>query len=345
MFCSEEGVRCGGHERRRIRWQNAALAGVALTLVAGCEGIQSAMAPAGREAEEIARLYWWMVGGGTVVWLAVAGLGIYAVRTKSGSGNERKFRLMIVVGGAIVPTIVLALLLVYGLRMLPRHVAIAPEGTMRISVAGEQWWWRVRYLLPEGRSIELANEIRLPVNEPVEFLLESSNVIHSFWIPSLAGKRDMMPGRVTRLAMTPTKTGLFRGACAEYCGTSHALMSFFVRVVEKDEFSTWLEEQASLAKTPTDPIAARGQQQFIANGCGACHTIRGTPAAGVIGPDLTHVGSRISLSAGILTNHANALERWIAHPQTIKPGVQMPAFGMLPRADREAMAVYLKGLK
>ncbi len=199
-----------------------------------------------------------------------------------------------------------------GLSMLPDLVAPAPEGSLKIVVSGEQWWWRVRYLPPGGEAIVLANEIRLPVGEPVEFRLESPDVIHSFWIPSLGGKMDMIPGRLTRLALEPTRTGVFRGVCAEYCGTSHALMSFYVVVMEKEEFDRWLAHQAAPAEPPAEPLAARGQELFLANGCGACHTVRGTPADGVIGPDLTHVGSRLSLAAGILPNEPDAFQRWIA---------------------------------
>lgn len=286
-----------------------------------------------------------MAIGALVIWAGVVALGIYAVRTQPRAEERRRATLMIVGGGAVFPTVVLTALLIYGLWMLPPLVARAPEGSLRVSVAGEQWWWRVRYLLPGGEAIETANEIRLPVDEPVEFVLESSNVIHSFWIPSLGGKRDMIPGRVTHLTLNPTKTGVFRGACAEYCGTAHALMSFYVTVSEKAEFAEWLDAQARVAETPASALVLRGQEQFLANGCGACHSVRGTSATGVVGPDLTHIGSRLSIGAGILTNNPLTLERWISHPNEIKPGVHMPAFEMLPKAELEAIAVYLESLK
>jgi cytochrome c oxidase subunit 2 len=193
--------------------------------------------------------------------------------------------------------------------------------------------------------VVLANEIRLPVGETVEFRLESPDVIHSFWIPSLGGKMDMIPGRVTRLALTPTKTGVFRGACAEYCGTSHALMSFDVVVHEKEGFDRWLAHQQMPAGPPGAAAAARGHELFLANGCGACHAIRGTTAKGVIGPDLTHVGSRLSIGAGTLSNTRDALVRWIARTDHVKPGVIMPSFGMLPDEQLQAMALYLEGLR
>lgn len=146
----------------------------------------------------------------------------------------------------------------------------------------------------------------------------------------------MIPGRLTYLTLRPTRTGIYRGACAEYCGTSHALMNFYVEVMERGAFTNWLAHQAKPAQQPTEPLAARGQESFFANGCSACHTVRGTPANGVIGPDLTHVGSRLSLGAGILTNEADEFRRWIAHTGQVKPGVQMPAFGMLPEEELRA---------
>ena len=318
-------------------------AGVLLS--AGCSGVQSALDPAGREAERIAELFWWMVAGGGVIWLGVVVLMVYCVRARPESFNRRRERLMIVGGGVVVPTVVLTVLLVFGLAMLPGLIAPAPAGSLKIAVDGELWWWRVRYEQPGGEQVVLANEIHLPVGEPVEFRLQSDNVIHSFWIPALGGKMDMIPGRVTRLVLTPTRTGVFRGVCAEYCGTGHALMQFYVVVQEKREFDRWLSQQALPAEPPTEPLSKRGQDSFLANGCSACHTVRGTQATGVIGPDLTHVGSRLSIAAGTLPSEPDHFRRWIALPQEVKPGALMPKFDMLPPDDLQALAVYLKGLK
>jgi len=318
-------------------------AGVLLS--AGCSGVQSALDPAGHEAERIAELFWWMVAGAAVIWLGVIGLALYCARARPESFSRGRARLIIVGGGAVVPTVVLAVLLVFGLAMLPGLVAPAPAGSLKIAVDGELWWWRVRYLSPDGEPVALANEIHLPIGEPVEFRLASDNVIHSFWIPSLGGKADMIPGRVTRLVLTPTRTGVFRGVCAEYCGTSHALMKFDVVVEEKEEFNRWLAHQAEPAKPPAEQLATRGQDSFLANGCSACHTIRGTPARGVIGPDLTHVGSRLSIAAGTLPTEADNFRRWIALTEELKPGAHMPKFSVLPPEELRALAVYLDGLK
>jgi cytochrome c oxidase subunit 2 len=156
---------------------------------------------------------------------------------------------------------------------------------------------------------------------------------------------DMIPGRLTRLALEPTRTGVFRGACAEYCGASHALMAFLVVVVEPDEFEAWLAAQARPAHPPEDAVTARGQAAFVANGCTACHTIRGTAAAGQIGPDLTHVGSRLQIGAATLPNDPEALIRWIGQTDRIKPGVHMPAFRALAREELSAIAAYLDSLQ
>lgn len=312
-------------------------------LLGGCAGIQSSLDPSGREAEQIAGLFWWMTGAALIVWVAVIALAVYCVRVAPESRTVRRDRLLIIGGGALLPTLVLTALLVYGLAMLPPLMSHAPAGSLTIAVVGEQWWWRVRYLPESGAPIELANEIRLPVGEPVQFRLASDNVIHSFWVPSLAGKIDMIPGRITHQSIRPTATGVFRGACAEYCGTSHALMSLYVEVMPREAFDRWLADQARPVQPPATAIA--GRQLFLANGCSACHTIRGTPAGGAIGPDLTHVGSRLSLAAGILPNEPEAFHRWLARTDNVKPGVHMPAFGMLPETELRELAEYLEGLK
>jgi cytochrome c oxidase subunit 2 len=305
----------------------------------------SALFPASPDAERIASLFWWMAGGAVLVWAGVIVLAVYCARTDPDAQTERRNQVLIVGAGVVFPTVVLAILLSYGLAMLPPLVARAPEGSLRIVVSGEQWWWRVRYERPGRSSIETANEIRLPVGDRVQVQLESDNVIHSFWIPSLAGKIDMIPGRTTFLALQPTVTGEFLGICAEYCGTSHALMHFRVGVMERNAFSRWLEHQATPAPPATASVSRRGEELFLANGCSACHTVRGTPASAAIGPDLTHVGSRLSLAAGVLSNDEDAFARWIAQPETIKPGAHMPSFGMLPVEQVQALAAYLEELQ
>lgn len=313
-------------------------------VLSACDGRQSALNTAGRAAERIAELFWWMVAGGFIIWLLVVALAIYSIHLRPVKEHPRLAAWLILGGGAVFPVVVLAVLLVSGLAMMP-HLRVPPDGTdLEISVSGEQWWWRVRYHTPAG-PVDLANEIRLPVNRRALFLLTSPDVIHSFWIPPLGGKMDMLPGRTTRLVLEPLRTGEFRGVCAEYCGASHAFMGFPVRVTTQEAFDAWLEAQRAPAVVPTGALERRGQQAFLANGCGACHTVRGTAADGRVGPDLTHVGSRLSLGAGVLANTHAEFTRWIAQTGQVKPGVHMPSFGMLPEHDINAIARYLESLQ
>jgi cytochrome c oxidase subunit II len=333
--------------RSRVPPLGAALLAAALIGTA-CDGPQSALAPAGRDAERIAVLFWIMTAAALVVWAAVVLVAVHALRSRRDAHSHQTANLLIIGGGVALPAVVLAALLAYGMPVLSAVIAPAPDGALQIEVTAKQWWWRVRYHGAGATEIETANEIRLPVGERIELRLNSLDVIHSFWVPSIAGKVDMFPGRVTRLALEPMRVGVFRGACAEYCGTSHALMRLVVVVLAPDEFRQWLEQQARPATGTSQtavPSPVAGAAEFIANGCGACHTIRGTTAAGRIGPDLTHVGSRLGIGAGVLKNDPDAVARWIANTDVVKPGVHMPAFRALPRDRVGAIAAYLVSLQ
>ena len=308
-----------------------------------CGGPQSALVTAGKDAEWIADLFTIMTVGALIVWAGVVAIAVYTIRVRE-SHSQRAANLLIIGGGVVAPAIVLGALIAYGMPLVPRVLAVPPQGDLAIHVTAKQWWWRVQYRTPAG-SFETANELRLPVGERVALQLSSPDVIHSFWVPSLAGKMDMIPGRITRLALEPTKTGTFRGACAEYCGASHALMAFSVVVMEPEAFRDWLDAQARPAVVSSDRFAARGAEAFIANGCTACHTIRGTIAAGRIGPDLTHVGSRLRIAAETLPNDPEVLVQWISRADRFKPGVHMPAFRALADDELSALAAYLSGLK
>lgn len=220
-----------------------------ITATAGCGGTASTLNPAGSPADDIAGLFWWMTAGAAVIWVAVVGVALFAVRAEPNADRELQAKRLIVAGAA-VPTVVLAGLLAYGLTLLPRTLAPAPEDTLRVWVHGEQWWWRIRYQPASGVSFGVANEIRLPVGRPVEFLLQSDNVIHSFWVPSLGGKMDLIPGRTNRLLLRPTKVGTFAGMCAEFCGRAHATMRLAVVVLPVDDFDEWVALQTrSVAST------------------------------------------------------------------------------------------------
>jgi cytochrome c oxidase subunit 2 len=307
-------------------------------LLAGCTGPQSALDPAGDGAERLATLFWVMLIGSAVLWLAVIALAVYAAKARPDRFSEAFGPALILWGGAILPTVVLTALLTYGLWLIP-DLRGRGDG-LRIHVSGEQFWWRVRYRAPNGVEADSANEIRLPVGQRVEFFLDAPDVIHSFWIPSLGGKLDMIPGRTNRLVLHPTKPGIYRGVCAEFCGASHALMAFSVVVTEADAFNRWLADEARSAAQ-----GGRGAELFLANGCGACHAVRGTDANGKIGPDLTHIGGRRTIGAGILDNTAENLARFIRETEAIKPGSRMPSYNMLSREEAAAIASYLGSLK
>ena len=189
-----------------------------------------------------------------------------------------------------------------------------------------------------GAPVVAANELRLPVGEPVELLLTATDVIHSFWLPSIAGKRDMIPGQVNRLVLEASEPGVYRGQCAEYCGGPHALMAFYAIAARPRTSPPGSSARRAPAAPPADPFLAQGRELFLASGCGACHTVRGTPADGELGPDLTHVGSRLSLAAGILPNNVGTIAGWIADTRQIKPGNKMPSFNTFSGVELRALA-------
>lgn len=315
-------------------------AGIALLMV-GCAGSQSALDPGGAGAEKIASLWWTMALLGGLIWTAVVGLTLYAIRAAPERAHPRRDARRFILGGTAATIAVLTILLIVGLRLMPGLLA-TPDDALHVEVSGEEFWWRFAY---GAGSIETANELVLPAGRPAVLHLETADVIHSFWVPSLAGKVDLLPGRTTRLLLEPTRPGRYRGACAEFCGLSHAFMNLTVVVVDSAAFAAWLERQAAPASATGDEHSARGRAAFTEHGCGACHTIRGTEAAGRVGPDLTHVGSRGRIGAGRLPNDVDGFARWIRNAPGLKPGAHMPAFGMLPDRDVQAIAAYLDGLK
>lgn len=285
-----------------------------------------------------------MLAAAGVIWTIVIGVAIYAVRANPKPDEGQRGSRLVIYLGVIFPVVALGALLTYGLTLMPD--LRSPGDGLTVAVTGEQWWWRVEYRSPElDAPVVSANEIRMPVGQRTEFILESADVIHSFWIPPLGGKMDMTPGHVTRLVLEPTETGTYRGVCAEFCGTSHALMAFSVIVMEEEAFARWLAEEAAPADPPATPVAERGATLFAQVGCGACHTVRGTAADGVVGPDLTHLASRATLGGGILPNDPETLAEWISDTEALKPGVLMPSFGMLPEDDLDAIVAYLEGLE
>lgn len=320
-----------------MRGFRTSLAGSAAVLLAGCNAHQSTLAPFGADAADIRNLFLIMLAGAVMIAIGVALLMRHAVRASEGQlTHHGGMRLVLWLGG-IVPTVVLLGLLVYSLPyMKPRPIGPAD---LNIAVEGEQFWWRVTYRPAGAAAVESANEVRIPIGRTVAFRLTAADVVHSFWIPGLGGKMDMIPGRTNTLVVRAEKAGRYRGQCAEFCGLSHALMALDVVAMPPAAFDAWLADQRRSVVA-----AGPGAALFASNGCNACHAVRGTPATGRIGPDLTHFGARQTLAAGILPMTTANVARFIRHPQATKPGVRMPAFPQLTEAEAAAIARYLQGL-
>jgi cytochrome c oxidase subunit II len=304
----------------------------------GCTGPQHMLDTRGPHAAEIAGLWWIMFTLASLVVVVVTVLVVVAVarglrRSESAAGTEEDTggtingRVLVWTGGVIVPLVVIFFLVVQTVRVgnVVYRPAAEPEGALAIDVIGHQYWWEVRY--PQY-GITTANEIYLPAGEPVRVRVSSPDVIHSFWVPQLQGKIDMIPGRVNALWLQADEPGLFRGACAEYCGEGHALMAFWVEAMPRPEFGAWLAHRRSPPPLPQDPQILRGREVFFEAQCHHCHAIPGAPlpeALGEVGPDLSDYGRRRTIAAGTRPNNAGTLAAWIANPQRMKPGARMPA--------------------
>ena len=227
-----------------------------------------------------------------------------------------------------------------------RSMALAATGEkLSVTVTGNQWWWDITYNAADAsKTLRTANELHLPVGVPTRILLRSNDVIHSFWVPSLAGKQDLIPGRDNDITIVPKRTGIFRGPCAEFCGLQHAHMSLVVVVDSYPDFIKWWDHQLQPAPAPTTPLTLAGYKYVTAGSCSACHNIGGTPAGGTVGPDLTHLASRKSLAAGTLPMSEGNLYGWVDDAQSLKPGVAMPTVAMEP-AQLHAVVAYLETLK
>ncbi len=305
--------------------------------------LQSVLHPAGWDAAIISQFAWVMFGAGALIFVAVMALLLLSLRPQ---GRPARAMLWIGGGGIAFPVVVLTALLGWSTW---RSAQLAPQSShdaLTISVTAKMWWWEVRYRDPaSGREIAAANEIHIPTGRKVYLGLNSADVIHSLWIPSLAGKRDMVPGRVTGLTLRAEKPGIYRGQCAEYCGAQHAKMALHVVAHSPQDFDAWLARQALPAAPADSPVLVKGREAFLAQRCQACHTIRGVSEGTRLGPDLTHVGSRMHIGAATLRTHRYSLTRWIADPHAAKPGVFMPGSPELDRDTLDALATYLEHLK
>lgn len=309
------------------------------------DGIQSALNPQGPHAAVIAEITWVLLAGATVIFVLVVAIAAYAVFGRRQRARRLSETTLIVGGGIIFPLVVLSALLLYTVIRAGALHAESGATPLRIEVTGEQWWWRVRYLHDDGAvDFETANEIHIPVGRPVELTLRSADVIHSFWVPALAGKLDMIPGRTTRLRLEAERPGQYRGQCAEYCGGPHAFMAFFVVAELPERYEAWVAQQRAPARAVSEASAMTGEKIFASH-CAACHAVRGTSARGARGPDLTHVGSRLTLAAGMLPNNPGTMAGWVASSQSIKPGNLMPSFEHFNGEELRALAAYLHDRK
>jgi cytochrome c oxidase subunit II len=226
-----------------------------------------------------------------------------------------------------------------------RLARAAAKPKLQIEVTAYQWWWRVKYTSDDpSQQFETANELHLPVDVPVRISLRSQDVIHSFWVPNVHGKQDLIPGRDTNIHVLAERTGLYRGQCAEFCGAQHAHMAFDVFVESQGDFDRWINAQRQTAPEPTSEQAIQGREVFMRTACVMCHSIRGTLAAASVAPDLTHVASRRSLAAGTVSNNTGNLAGWLADPHSVKPGAHMPYVGLSPQ-ELTALVAYLGELK
>lgn len=335
---------------------------IGLALVAAsCSGTQSALAPAGPQAGRIAALWWFFFAVlGVVYLLVVAATAIAVMRRRRDAvapdgaelhglamrSDVSERRMIAVIASCVAVTVIVLIVFLFAsIRTGRALAALESPDPVRIEVVGHQWWWELRYLHKDPpKQFTTANELHLPIGQPVEISTTSVDVIHSLWIPNLHGKRDLIPGRTGRLWLQADKPGIYRGQCAEFCGLQHAQMKMLVVAEPIEKFNAWLDQQRQPAKEPTTEAQKRGKDLFMKGPCVMCHTVSGTPAMSRVGPPLSHFGSQSSIAAGLLPNTPGHLGAWLADPQQLKPGARMPPTG-LDSEDLQALIAYLHNLK
>jgi cytochrome c oxidase subunit 2 len=328
----------------------------ALPLIAAAAPFQDALKPTGVQAEHIHSLWEILLWTCTAVFIAVVGAcGLALWRAPRATENtpadaavskapERPLMRAVVVSSTIsiaglVALVIASVLTDRALATLPLNDGVA------IQVTANQWWWDIKYEADQPSKVfTTANELHIPVGRPVIVQLNARDVIHSFWVPNLHGKKDLIPGRTSTIQFRADKPGIYRGQCAEFCGYEHAKMAFLVIAEPPDEYEKWVAAQRSVPQEPTTNGAKRGQTVFMNSTCVMCHTIQGTTALARTAPDLTHVASRLTLAAGTLANTRGNLAGWILDPQNVKPGANMPAHSFASD-DLNALLDYLESLK
>lgn len=326
-----------------------------LFLLAGCERVQSTLYPAGPAAHRIASVSWFMI----ILFLAVTLImwALIAIAVLKGKGTLEEHapvdmgggHAWVAVGGLIIPGIILFGLFVLGIQLLASfpihnhgHANMRPE----IMIIGHQWWWEVHYLSNDpSQEAVTANEIHIPSGRPITIELRSQDVIHSFWVPALHGKVDLIPGHPNFVRVEAAHSGVYHGTCAEYCGAQHGHMRLLVVAEPPEQYEAWLQAQRQPGHKPVSDQAKMGEQVFLTGPCSMCHSIRGTLAGGRVAPDLTHIASREYIAANSYPNNNAYLESWVTHAQSMKPEAQMPN---LPDFDGEhlrALVAYLRQLQ
>jgi len=329
--------------------RSVALAAACLAL-AGCVP-QSTLWPSGVGADRIAVLSWFLIITAGVIYVIVIG-AMFVAMLRNRAGPRAPVDLTsvstksVAVGGAIVPGIVLAGVFVIGMSIMGAFPQATPRDQLTIHVTAHQWWWQADYNYPAlQQRFTTANELHVPVGVPVKIYLTSNDVIHSFWVPRLQGKLDVIPGDTNDLRILAKEPGIYRGQCAEFCGMQHAHMGIIVVADPPSQFKAWATDQLAPGVTPHDSLTQLGQQMFVTGPCALCHTVRGTRALGTVGPDLTHVGSRTTIGAALMPNTVGPLEGWIANAQALKPGVYMPPNTQFTGLQLRALATYVSSLK
>lgn len=315
----------------------------AAAMLVGCAGPQSALDPAGPSAASIHRLGIVLWIGAALVTLLVVVLMLVPFLSRRERVVNRK--LFLWGGGIALPAVTLTFLVPYVMMIGQETRAATTPDRLAVDVTGSLYWWEMAYRRGNAlASITSANELRLPVGEPVELFLRANDVIHSFWVPNIAGKVDMIPGRINRTVIQVDRAGVFRGQCAEYCGAQHSLMAFDVIAIPRADFDSWLARLGEPAREPPTPELRQGRDLFMSLGCGTCHTVRGLVESR-LGPDLTQVGARRTIGAGTLPGGIGNIAGWIASSQHLKPGNLMPSYDRLEGPHLRALAAYMDSLK
>jgi cytochrome c oxidase subunit 2 len=341
-----------------MRLRARALCAVVTPLLGACtyQHYQSDFGGGGVEDRQFLILFWIFAGVCAFMYLLVLGflfLGIARQRraaeanvVETGRHHESNplMRSTLIAWTALIG-IGLAALAIASFFADRSMAQAATNPKLSVTLTGNQWWWDIVYNSGDAsKTMRTANELHLPVGVPTRIFLNSSDVIHSFWVPSLAGKQDLIPGRANDITLVPKKAGIYRGPCAEFCGLQHAHMALVVVVQSYPDFVKWWDHQLQPAPKPTTPLTMAGYNYVTSGPCSACHNIGGTPASGTTAPDLTHLASRKSLAAGTLAMSEGNLYGWVEDPQSVKPGVKMPTIGLEPD-QLHAVVAYLETLK